>query len=267
MTAATFSFTFAALLNITYSTAGGQTPELTKNIIICPHAPTDPAIKALRQNTALSDEFDKNPLDTEKWHNHNPWWSGRPPGRFDARQVSVNQGHLILGVTRDDTDSPGYTTGTVVSRTRFLYGYYELRARVAPAAVTSTFWFYRDDPRMWTEIDVFENTGHPRYSHSSHTNAHVFRLPGIPWTTVEAGQTIPLLFDTAATWGVYGLHWTATHIDFYINGCRVRRHRNTLWHQPLHAVLDIELMPDWLGLPNDASLPAYYRVDYFRVWQ
>jgi beta-glucanase (GH16 family) len=257
----------ATVLSVTAVTTRSQTPEVGPKPVTCHATPTDPAINKLHLNPALSDEFDTDRLDAGKWHGTNPWWNGRPPGRFDVRQATVEQGHLTLSVTRNDTGSHRYSTGAVVSRQRVLYGYYELRARTAPAAVTSAFWFYRDEPSLWTEIDVFENTGHPRYSRSSHTNAHVFRLPGIPWTTVEAGQSIPLLFDTAATWGIYGLHWTATHLDFYINGCRVRRHRNTLWHQPLHAVLDIELMPDWLGLPDEATLPAHYRVDYFRVWQ
>lgn len=266
----------ACLLGCLVTAAPGQAPDHGPRPTPCPtptppvDAAVDTAIDRLQLNRALSDEFNGDRLDNSKWHGTNPWWQGRPPGRFEAEQATVGQGHLALAAGRSApraTDKPGYATGAVVSRHRTLYGYYEVRARAAPAAVTSAFWFYRDEPGLWTEIDVFENTGHPRHRHSSHTNAHVFRLPGIPWATVEAGQATPLAFDVSASWTVYGLHWTPTHLDFYINGCRVRRHRNTLWHQPLHAVLDIELMPDWLGLPDDASLPAHFRIDYFRAWQ
>ena len=42
---------------------------------------------------------------------------------------------------------------------------------------------------------------------------------------------------------------------------------NTHWHQPLSLNLDSETMPEWFGLPDEASLPSTFSVEYIRSWR
>ena len=48
---------------------------------------------------SVSDEFDGASLDTNKWYNYAPGWSGRPPSQFDPSAVSVSNGNLVLNTT------------------------------------------------------------------------------------------------------------------------------------------------------------------------
>jgi beta-glucanase (GH16 family) len=191
-------------------------------------------------------------------------WEGRDPGRFDKNNVSIQGGNLVLSITYE---SIGFRSGSVVSRNTFLYGYFETRAKTAASNVTSSFWFYKEEPNIWTEIDIFENTGHPRYSHESRSNIHAFRLPHVGATAIESQTTTKLKFDTSKKWATYGVEWSPDTLNFYIIGCRTARHLNKYWHQSLHAVFDIETMPNWIGLPDIEYLPKNFEVDYFRVWE
>ena len=49
--------------------------------------------------SALSDEFDGNSLDTTKWYNYHTYWSGRDPSQFSTDNVSVSNGVLVLRTT------------------------------------------------------------------------------------------------------------------------------------------------------------------------
>jgi beta-glucanase (GH16 family) len=66
---------------------------------------------------------------------------------------------------------------------------------------------------------------------------------------------------------VYGLYWSPTTLDFYIDG-RLRRHlKNTNWHTPATMILDAETQVDWWGMPVDSDLPSAFTIDYVRVWK
>jgi hypothetical protein len=41
---------------------------------------------------------------------------------------------------------------------------------------------------------------------------------------------------------------------------------NTHWKTPLRLILDTETQPGWLGLPDPATLPAAFVIDYVRTW-
>ena len=66
---------------------------------------------------------------------------------------------------------------------------------------------------------------------------------------------------------VYGLHWSPTSIDFYIDG-RLHCHlKNTSWHTPATMILDAETQVDWWGMPLDSDLPSAFTIDYVRAWK
>jgi len=212
-----------------------------------------------------SDEF--NVFDDTKWHRFNPHWEGRMPGVFAEDQVSVAGGQLNLGVANcEDCGDATYKTGTVVSRMRLRYGYLEISARMAAAAVSSAFWLYAEDDDQWTEIDVFENGGVRPFVDAVNTNAHVFKLPLVPKLDLSHQMLVAPPSDTSKTFHRYGLLWNHNHIEWFIDGRSVRRLSNRYWHQSLNIVFDIEIMKDWMGIPADGELPATFHVDYLRVW-
>ena len=89
----------------------------------------------------LTDEFDGNRLDSKKWHDHNPQWTGRKPGFFSKSNVAVRDGKLHLTARAEDLPNlpEGYhtfTTAAVKSKTLVKYGYFEIKCR--PRSASST---------------------------------------------------------------------------------------------------------------------------------
>lgn len=220
----------------------------------------------------LTDEFDGKALDASKWHDHNPQWKGRRPGYFSPKNVSVEDGELRL-TARAET-LPGlpegyhtFTTAAVKSKATVLYGYFEIRCRPMDSKASSAFWFYRNEPERWTEIDVFEIGGAaPGHERTLHTNVHVFHTPEEKRHWSKAGKW-EAPYRLADEYHVYGLEWDAEEIKFYVDGKVIRTIENTHWHQPLYMNFDSETMPQWFGLPDAEKLPATFHIDYVRSWR
>ena len=221
---------------------------------------------------ALSDEFEGKALDAAKWHPNNPDWKGRKPGFFHTKNVAVRDGKLQLTMKMEKLkDLPEgyhtYTSAAVKSKATVRYGYFEIKCRPMDSHGSSAFWFYRNTPEIWTEIDVFEiGAAAPGHEHTVHTNAHVFHTSTEKkhWSK-SAKHQAP--FRLADDYHVYALLWTKEALTFYLDGEVIRTMTNTHWHQPLHMNFDSETMPKWFGLPKADELPATFTIEYIRSWQ
>lgn len=223
---------------------------------------------------ALSDEFNDTALDLTKWRPRIDGWAGRPPALFVPENVSVAGGMLNLKMAHQTIPAKykpaGYhdfTTAAIQSRRTVLYGYFEIRAKIMPSAGSSGFWLASKTKRDWNEIDVFEIAGRaPGDPHQIYMNAHVFRANG-----KDVNQNIygamRISENMADDFHVYGVAWTASAIDTYLDGQHVRHICNTSWHMPLTILLDAETQTKWWGLPAVADLPSTFQVDYIRVWR
>ena len=101
--------------------------------------PADRQWKALPE---LTDEFEGNELDPEKWWPDNPEWNGRDPGWFSVHNVSVSDGKLHLACTKgqpEDCPSPEFTYGSAAVKGKFLvkYGYFEIESRSMESSASS----------------------------------------------------------------------------------------------------------------------------------
>ena len=226
----------------------------------------------------LTDEFEGDKLDSKKWHDRNPDWKGRFPGFFSRNNVSVSDGklHLTARVENLPNLPKGYhtfTTAAVKSKTRALYGYFEIKCKPMNSRASSAFWFYAGDQAKgkttwWTEIDVFEICGRcPKRDRVYHMNVHVFVTPedGKKHWCRNGRWKAPFRF--ADGFHVYALEWDTKVIRWYVDGKMVREAKNTHWHQPLHMNFDSETMPKWFGLPKKENLPSTFSIEYVRSWK
>jgi len=224
----------------------------------------------------LTDEFEGDRLDQAKWHDHNPTWIGRKPGFFSIDNVTVSDGKLHLTARAEDFPNlpEGYhtfTTAAVKSKTKALYGYFEIKCKPMKSRASSAFWFYEREPEIWTEIDVFEiGGGAPRHVRAYHMNAHVFHTPeykGAVEKHLTHGEIWNAPYDLADNYHVYALEWNKNAIKWYVDGKPVRTLENQYWHQPLYMNFDSETMPNWFGLPKRENLPSTFSIEYVRSWR
>ena len=215
-------------------------------------------------DASMSDEFDGTQLDPSRWKTNIVGWPGRPPALFVDHNVTVTSGVLQITMQKEAVDERygrlgyhDYTTGAVQSTESVLYGYFEVRAKAMKSAGSSGFWFSAKDQNNWNEIDVAEMGGRPPADpRRVFMSVHVFEQDGVKETQNEADG-----------FHVYGLHWSPTSVDFYIDG-RLHRHlKNTSWHTPATMILDAETQVDWWGMPLDSDLPSEFTIDYVRAWK
>ena len=222
----------------------------------------------------MSDEFEGNKLDPNKWYPVNPKWLGRQPAFFYSGNVSLSNDKLHLIMRKQevpempkDKGYHTYTSAAVQSKTKVKYGYFEIKCKPMKSHGSSSFWFYDITPELWTEIDVFEiGGGAPGFERKYNMNVHVFKTPTEKkhWSKHGMWMAPTNLADDNH---VYGLEWNKEILIWYFDGVPVRWTKNTHWHQDLTLNFDSETMPNWFGLPRDEDLPSTYSIEYVRAWK
>jgi beta-glucanase (GH16 family) len=220
---------------------------------------------------SLSDEFDGDALDTQKWDADMPDW-GR--WSWEPGNVSVRDGALFLTIRYSPHERKGerlhYTSGAVRSRAApLLYGYIEARFRAAPRypGVSTAFWAFRNTPALWTEIDVVETTQHWSDPDILYFNTHVLRSASLKGAgPLHEKRTADLGFDPGQESHVYSCLWSDRELVWFVDGREVARRSNDHWQQPLDVVLSVALRPPLDKVANPRGFPATARVEYVRVW-
>jgi hypothetical protein len=248
----------------------------------------------------LADEFHGAELDLGKWlPSYLPQWSTRERA---AARYRLDGGHLYLQITGDQEPwCPAHDGGTRVSSlqtgvhagpvgsrvgqhrfhpdltvveaqasTRLYtpqYGYFELRARaVADRDCMVALWMigFEDAPERSGEILVFEIFGRDVEPGSAGVGMGV--RPFADPELVDGFEKVPLDIDVTE-FHVYAAEWTPTHVDFHVDGRRVKTVGQSPAY-PMQFMLDIY---QFAGADRDArppgSYPVEFAVDYFRAYQ
>lgn len=247
-------------------------------------------------NPAVSDEFNGDKLDKNKWivqgeNNHyENNFKGRAPSQFVPHAISQENGELII-TTRWEPDFnfldeefngikySNITTGGVISKARFHYGYMETRSKAADGPISSSFW----TTGKGGEIDVFEHWGHnpnkPDSAQRMHTSFHDWRDPkSATWGKRIWTNDHKLDFRVADDYHVYGLEWDPEYLKIFVDGhlvrCTTREQMGDLWvaTNEQKVWLDSEVFP-WEGNPSQLTAADYpapgrqFKTDYVRIWQ
>ncbi|MFI3286702.1 MAG: family 16 glycosylhydrolase [Rikenellaceae bacterium] len=201
-------------------------------------------------NTEVSDEFNGDALDEDRWyivgkfvdgkptyvHPDNPnkkVWTGRAPSQFSGNNHRLEDGILKLEM-RWEPDFPfleevrvpvfgdplpyqNLTAPCLIARRGFKYGYIEIRSKSADAEVTSGFWSMGNG----LEFDFFESFGDGRDEGKEHLDSQLWwsirdwkKLKGKPAYT----ERKDVGFRFADDYHIYGVEWDETGIKYYIDG-------------------------------------------------
>ncbi len=201
-------------------------------------------------NSEVSDEFNCNSLDEDRWfivgkfvdgkptyiHPDNPnkkVWTGRAPSQFSGRNHRLEGGILKLEA-RWEPDFPfieeihvpvfgdplpyeNITTPCIIGRRPFKYGYIEIRSKSADTEVTSAFWSMGEG----LEFDFFESFGDGRDQGKEHLDSQLWWSIR-DWTNLKGKPSYTerkdIGFRFADDFHVYGIEWDETGIKYYIDG-------------------------------------------------
>lgn len=244
----------------------------------------------------LSDEFDGNTLDTNKWYDYNPWWEGRPPAKFIPEAITVNNGILEIKNGVLDTPDGAFTLygGAVLSKSdQAFYGYYECSFKASKVSMSTTFWLTSHDGEPVTgttcsednftlELDIVEVIGDaktwPNFAThmGSNTHWHHFKCD-TSRETYSAGASTELSSEVSAEYHTYGAWWKdANEVTFYNddNEGETVAFRTDVKAEPFsHPMMinmvtetyDWEIPPTAEELADDTRNTSYY--DFVRYYK
>jgi beta-glucanase (GH16 family) len=226
----------------------------------------------------FSDEFDGHTLDSSKWATCWSYGCGTtdPSLWYSAANVVAGNGIIQLRADNQSHRQRGndfsYTTGMLSTgadssrsqpRFTFQYGYFEARVK-APAGVGlwPAFWLLSPAQRP-PEIDIMEILGIQPNRVQMHY--HYLDSTGIEQDSGASWDD----GDFSAGWHTFGLEWQPTSLIWYIDGVQRRVYDGSnVAAEPLYLILNLQVGGSWGGKPDATTVfPAYYDVDYVRVWQ
>ena len=246
-----------------------------------------------------SDEFSGNALDGGKWNiqlgdgtaEGIPGWGNNELQTYQAANVEVSGGNLVITAREEAVDGRAYTSGRIntAGKMDMRYGRVEASIR-APSGqgMWAAFWMLPTDSPYggWPasgEIDILE----------------VFRRDPSPFTqgTVHFGMAWPLTaysatrhteVDPADGFHTYALEWDADELRWFVDGVHFKTVTSaTYWtyyrdpetnayavgdagapfDQPFHLLLNLAVGGNLPGDPSPSAFPGRLLVDYVRVYR
>ena len=238
------------------------------------------------------DNFDytglpKNGLFTYDTGNNNGWGNNELEyyQSNNSDNVNVNNGVLNLvaqynatGIT-DSTGTYNYTSARLKSVDSWLYGRFEVTAKLPSASAGSwpAIWFLPkiEEFGAWPasgEIDIMEmmNNNQDLIHGSLHSTNQNFKVTGYHNT---ATIIIP---NTDTTYNTYGCTWTPEFIEFDINGIKYFRCERDLskvydpksfpWTTPFYLLLNIAVGGSAGGTVNKALFPQTMSINNIKIY-
>ena len=185
-------------------------------------------------NEAFTDEFNGTELDSTKWHDHNPDWIGRPPGKFVPSSVSVKDGLLAISCTPLDPPDGKFdiACGTIQSKASdALFGYYECSMKASQLSTSSNFWmvgkdFEVDGGRVNVELIVQLTVGNAKglmdHIKSNAMTSFKSTEPGSKRKKAKKTERAKLDSNVGDDFHTYGVWWVdANTLKFYADGKHV----------------------------------------------
>jgi acyl-CoA thioesterase I len=215
---------------------------------------------------AWQDEFDGATLNKAEW---NLRTGERYASMNKAENVSVADGMLRIALKKEKAGKLDYTSGGVISKREFKYGYYETRFRSPPGEGWHvSFWLMKNAGKSEgnrQEIDICEHDTKDQTSYG--TNLHIHA----PDHKVLAGRRMKTP-DLSAGFHTLGCEFSPTEIRQFFDGKLVG-----VWDATgfKHDSMSIWLTTvGWAKLPwsnkekiDDSKLPAFADFEYVRFFE
>lgn len=241
-----------------------------------------PILSAQNSNLVWFEDFNYTGLpDSSDWYydvGGHGWGNNElqyyTQGRLE--NTRVENGTLIIEARKENYEENTYTSGRLISKGTWLYGRFEVRAKLPSAVGTwpaiwmlPTDWAYGGWPGSG-EIDIMEHVGYDfgNVHGSTHSENYNFKTGGNPTGHITN-------YDVADNFHTYACEWHPDRIDFFFDDVLyfTSYNDNTGWQswpfdKDFHFILNIAVGGDWggvMGVDHNA-FPQQMVIDYIKVY-
>ena len=221
-------------------------------------------------NKTFSDEFDGTTLDLLKWDTVSVCCGHE---QFDAYNLGSNcivkDGILREVLRKGSINGSNYLAAAITSHYKQQFGYFEIRCKLPSGmGLWPAFWLDGKEPNHY-EIDVFEQWSGCQPSHIIGT-IHKW-TGGHDWC--DGGGADNSTFQT--DYHTFGLEWKpGNDCTWYVDGKSFGSKKcfstADFAAMPVCANFqsdNLNFIPGCKPIDNTTPLPAYYDIDYIRVYQ
>lgn len=222
----------------------------------------------------FEDDFDGTALNTQKWSSGFGW--GSTSGSFGEvtrpQNTTVADGIATLKMEKVGST---YYAGAINTRNKMIqkYGYVEARVKISAhvKGILPAFWQKLNNDSWPPEVDIFEFFGTQT---TQSKTIHYKNASGVN----SSSELKTNIGNATSDYHVYGLEFGENYLRWYTDNKLVREITAASfpaffaqWSADnSYSMLNIHANKNytWLGLPiDDASLPMYMYIDYFRVYE
>lgn len=195
----------------------------------------------------FSDEFDDGTIDGLFWYTSD--CDGNGSQFYLKSNVVEENGNLKLIAKKEEVECNGtikqYTSGRIHSNTSFLYGYYEIKAKLPSGnGYWPSFWMFGACQfTAYNEIDIFEFCGCDctQYQAGAYFEDDE---DGVNESTDGNGtkhpnKDIENLPNLCSGFHRYGVEWTPTYIKYFFDGVEKFSHTGEFMIYPLQLILQL----------------------------
>ncbi len=221
------------------------------------------------------DEFDGDTLDTTKWSIGYPGWNAGTDSPMAFPQNDHSVYHVTGGLLRlvnekrdyNDGVLKHYVCGLIQTAHKFdqAYGWFECRAKMpGHNGDFPAFWLfpYGSTYTPAAEVDIMEHIH--RWGQYTSCNMHWNGYGDDHQSLGAQKHYVPGIWTGFHT---YALEWEPGLVTFYVDGYPYYDYSGEeVPSVPLWIILN-NALETWEGPIDDSALPAYFEVDYVRVYE
>ncbi|MGD9909221.1 MAG: family 16 glycosylhydrolase [Candidatus Izemoplasmatales bacterium] len=238
---------------------------------------------SLNYNLVFADEFDKETgtPSINKWRyqtGDGGWGNNELQYYTDGNNSIIENYEMVITARKEDMGDSHYTSSRMNSIKSFLYGKFEIKAKLPAGSGTWPAIWMMPSASMYGgwpnsgEIDIMEHVGTDmnKIHFSVHTEKYYFKIN----TQKTFVATIP---NVSTTYHVYGLEWLPDKLIFSVDGTQYFTYTPTDYvacptsaewpfDRPFYLILNIAL-GGWGGTPYTGFEEESMYIDYVRVYQ
>ncbi|MFK7856645.1 MAG: family 16 glycosylhydrolase [Granulosicoccus sp.] len=271
---------------------GMRSPSSTAAVFTLSQRSSDP-VDLSAYSKVFDESFDGEGLDRNRWKTALPWGPDEIINRETQYFVNIfgntspdydpfvftGETLQITGIKTPDSllaqsNNQPYLSGVITSSDYFemTYGYVEMSAKVAGGqGLLSTFYLFNQDfEKNKPEIDILEYIGsRPDKAYQTY---HYYDSNRARYASGEKHSSPTMEYsagpDLSSGFHTYGVLWEPGLIIWYIDGIETRRLTGPrVSDEPMNIIAHLVIGSEWIGAPDEATLPAVFEIDYIRAWQ